>query len=198
MTPLSPEEILGLVGARHGHFRYESGLHGKLWLDLDLLFVDPTRVAKLAAVLASLLAPHKPDAICGPLVGGALVAQFVAAQLGCEMCFAERAADEGSGLYRARYRVPHGQRARLAGKRVAIVDDVISAGSSVRATFAELTGCGAVTVAAGCLLQMGEAATLWFAAHGIAVVACAKTSVEMWPPEQCPLCAAGVTLETMA
>ena len=30
--------ILDLMTLRRGHFRYESGYHGEIWLDLDQLF----------------------------------------------------------------------------------------------------------------------------------------------------------------
>ncbi|MCO1654388.1 hypothetical protein [Pseudonocardia humida] len=32
------EIVMGLVGARTGHFRFESGHHGELWLELDAVF----------------------------------------------------------------------------------------------------------------------------------------------------------------
>ncbi len=42
------------------------------------------------------------------------------------------------GLYRATYQLPSAFRGRLAGKQVAIVDDVMSAGSALRGTYAAL------------------------------------------------------------
>src|SRR5271157_4879141 len=37
--------VLDLMSLRRGHFRYESGYHGEIWLDLDRLFFDPRRLA---------------------------------------------------------------------------------------------------------------------------------------------------------
>ncbi len=37
--------LLDAVDASRGHFLYESGHHGDLWLDLDALFVDARRWA---------------------------------------------------------------------------------------------------------------------------------------------------------
>jgi len=39
--------VLDLMTVRRGHFRYESGYHGEVWLDLDRLFLDPRRIAPL-------------------------------------------------------------------------------------------------------------------------------------------------------
>lgn len=33
--------LLDLLEVRRGHFRYESGYHGDIWLDLDRLFAKP-------------------------------------------------------------------------------------------------------------------------------------------------------------
>jgi orotate phosphoribosyltransferase len=45
------------LSVRRGHFRYESGYHGEIWLDLDRLFLNPLRIAPLAHDLASTIAP---------------------------------------------------------------------------------------------------------------------------------------------
>jgi orotate phosphoribosyltransferase len=188
--------ILTLAQARDGHFRMESGYHAGRWLELAPLFVEPGAIRPVVTALAGLLRPFAPDAICGPMTGGALVAQMLAIEMGCEFYLTERTGDDGSGLYRARYVLPDGLKPRLCGRRVALVDDVISAGSSVRASHAALMDAGAVIVAVGALMLMGDAAPAWFGQRDIPVVAPAKTQVLMWKPEECPLCAQGVTLET--
>src|SRR5215218_407097 len=82
--------FLALVSGRRGHFRLESGHHGGLWLDLDPLFADPGRVDPFVAALADALRPYEVAAVCGPLLGGAFLAQLVARALGAEFCFTER------------------------------------------------------------------------------------------------------------
>ena len=127
--------LLDRIGGRRGHFRMESGLHAAVWFDLDQLFVDPTILDPAIVELAEKLRPHAVDAVCGPLVGGALVAQLLARALDVECYFTERIrTGDAGGVFTARYQLPPGLRARVAGKRVAIVDDVMSAGSSLRAT----------------------------------------------------------------
>jgi orotate phosphoribosyltransferase len=101
-------------------------------------------------------------------------------------------------LFRARYRLPPSLARRVTGRRVAIVDDVISAGSSARATFAALRDANARVVAVGALLLMGDAAPAWFADFASPVVASARTAFEIWPPESCPLCAANIPVENPA
>src|SRR5690348_14823949 len=75
------EELLSLLAARRGHFRLESGHHGDLWLEIPRLYVRPSRLRRFAAELARRLAEHGVEAVCGPLVEGALLAQMVAEEL---------------------------------------------------------------------------------------------------------------------
>src|SRR6476620_10310405 len=105
------QEFLTLLSARRGHFRFESGHHGDLWLDLDALFLRPCRLRPFAEELADDLARHDIAVVCGPLVGGAFLAQTVADILGVEFCHAEPfVPDEREALYPVRYRLPAGLR----------------------------------------------------------------------------------------
>jgi orotate phosphoribosyltransferase len=82
--------VLDAAAATRGHFRYESGDHGDLWLELDGLLLDARRLRSWAAVLAARAAACAPELVCGPLSGGAFVAQVLAAELGVGFAFAER------------------------------------------------------------------------------------------------------------
>lgn len=188
--------VLELMAARQGHFKLESGHHGELWLDLDPVFLRPARLRPFAAEIAGRLAHHGVEAVCGPLTGGAFLAQLVAAEMDVAFVHAERLAKPAGGaLYAAEYRVPATLRGLLAGKRMAIIDDVINAGSATRATMADLEASGARIVALAALLVLGEPARRLAADRGIALENLAWLSNAIWPPADCPLCAAGQTLE---
>jgi orotate phosphoribosyltransferase len=177
----------------------ESGHHSALWLDLDPLFADPNRITPFANDLAGRIRPYDVSLICGPLRGGAFLAQLVAHELDVEFCFTERVMpDERHGLYHARYRLPSAFVSRVNGKRVAMVDDVISAGSALRGTLAELESHGATPVVAGALLALGTVGTTYFMERHVAVESTANDAYELWTPEDCPLCAEGEPLETVA
>jgi orotate phosphoribosyltransferase len=193
------DDLIEALSARRGHFRLESGHHGELWLDLDALFARPAHVARFVARLAELLSPLGTEVVCGPLVGGAFVAQAIAAQLALECSWTERVTGpSGDALYAARYRIPDPLRERLRGRTVAIVDDVINAGSATRATLADLRECGARPIAIGALLVVGSGAADLAAAEGLALESVARLTNTLWAPADCPLCAAGMALEELA
>jgi orotate phosphoribosyltransferase len=197
MTPVStPDDLnhalMGLMAARTGHFLLESGHHGDLWLELDGLFWSDAINAP-AERLADRIRPHAVDVVCGPLVGGALLAQLVAARLGVAFCYTERTST-GTGLYSATYRLPAALRSRLPGRRVAVVDDVVNAGSAVRATLADLTAAGAEVVALGALLALGSTPATIAAGAGLPLEVLVTRPNEIWEPDRCPRCADGEPL----
>jgi orotate phosphoribosyltransferase len=189
-------DFLNLLSAREGHFKYESGYHSNLWLDLDLLFVRPKLVRPFAVELAKKLARHKIDAVCGPLVGGALVAEMVASELDVEFYYTERfVPPQRDTLYPVEYRLPGSLRSVIQGKDVAILDDVISAGSAVRGTLTELQNCGIGSVVMGALLVLGSSVPTFCAKQNIPLESVATQSSHLWLPTECPLCDSQVPLE---
>ena len=188
-----------LTTGRRGHFQLESGHHSELWFDLDALFVVPRRIAPFVSQLAESLRPYSVAAVCGPLLGGAFLAQLIAQALNVDFCFTERVLPRNAtGLYQASYRLPSAFTARVRGVRVAMVDDVMSAGSALRGTYAELQTHGAIPVVAGALMVLGNTGADFFAAQQVAVEAVVRESHSLWLPADCPLCTAGMPLENVA
>jgi orotate phosphoribosyltransferase len=191
------EELGALFAARDGHFRYESGHHGARWLDLEGLFCQPQRIRPLANELAHRLRDAAaPTAVCGPLVEGAFLGLMVAEVLQLPFTYATPVAQPPrDGLYSVAYRIPAVLRPAVHGQAVAIVNDVINAGSAVGGAFADLTACGAHPVAVGALLVLGAWTARFTAAHQLQLVTLAALPHDVWTPATCPLCAAGLPLE---
>jgi orotate phosphoribosyltransferase len=75
------------------------------------------------------------------------------------------------------------------------VDDVISAGSSVRATIAALASAGATVSVVAAPLVLGDAAVTHFAREGIPIETLGRRAFSLWAPDECRLCGEGVPLE---
>lgn len=190
------EDTLTSLPARRGHFLLESGYHTDLWFNLDALFVAPTDLAPQVATLADLLRPYSISAVCGPLLGGAFLAQAIASHMGLRFYYTQPVPTQNSSaLFAAEYQLPAELRRQVANERIAIVDDVVSAGSSVRATSADLITAGAQIVVIGTFLVLGNQAVDHFAARGIPLVALSRHNFNLWAPAECPLCQAGASLE---
>ena len=188
-------DLSRLIHERLGHFALESGHHSRRWLDLELLCLSPKAVRPLANELAAKLEPYQPQVICGPLVEGAFVGLFVAETMGLDFIYAHREPDPSSSdLFSVTYALPGPLREHAAGRRVALVNDVINAGSAVRGALADLAEQRANTVVIGALLALGEAPENLARHVGVPLETLDDDTNEIWAPARCPLCASGVPL----
>jgi len=160
-----------------GHFRLSSGLHSTGYLQSALVLQHPDQAATLGAALAGRMAPQAPTVVLSPALGGLIIGHEVARALGVRAIFAERQ-DGQMTLRRGFSLAPTDQ--------VAIVEDVVTTGKSTRETMAVVTG-GARVVTAGALVdRSGGAANL-----GVPLQTLAALVFPTYPPDACPLCAAG-------
>lgn len=189
------EEVAALLPARTGHFRLESGHHGDLWLELELLCFRTGPVRTLARELGRRVAQHDVEIICGPLVEGAFVALMVAEELGLPFTYSEpQRSGTALGLFPVTYRIPGVLRSRVGGRRVAVLNDVINAGSAVQGTLDDLRACGARPAAIGALAVLGAPAGRLAAEHCVPLERLWERPNNVWAPSECPLCARGVPL----
>jgi orotate phosphoribosyltransferase len=191
--------ITTLVAGRRGHFLMESGYHSGSWFELGTLFDHPTELRPFVAELAKRLSAHGVEAVCGPMTGGAKLAELIAVELDVAHLVADRfETPKATGLFPVTYRIPEAERHNVRGRSVAIVDDAISAGSAVRGTYTDLIACGARPVALGALIVFGDAAAAFTTQTGLALEGIEQMPLEMWRPAQCPLCGAGMAVETVS
>jgi len=191
-------DLASLLRQRRGHFELESGHHGDLWLDLELLCSRPSLVRPLVVELAEQLRPYEIQTICGPLVEGALIGMFVAEELDVEFVYSEQQPDANSSrLFPVTYRIPEGLRG-LHNRRVAIANDVINAGSAVQGSLRDLQACGAKVVTIGTLLTLGSKPAELAQEAAVPLETLGTEPNTIWTPEECPLCAAGIPLTSFA
>jgi orotate phosphoribosyltransferase len=183
---ITPQSLTALANPQAGHFDLRTGFHGDLWLDLDALFLRPTLLRPHVGWLAEQLGAHRIDAVCGPMEGGAFLAQAVADRLGTSFLPAYR----DSGPQPEGYHLAPGTQ-RIAGWRVAVTDDAVNAGTAVRACAAELRRRAAEPVAVGALLALGPAATVVAREMSVPFYPVDTVASQAWPADECPLCASG-------
>tara|TARA_B100000003_G_C10912942_1_gene363980 strand:+ start:1168 stop:1755 length:588 start_codon:yes stop_codon:yes gene_type:complete len=102
--------------------------------------VRPQRIAAIGAIMADVAAEEcgdSIDTIVGISINGVLFANEVASQLGCEVAI-HRNVDGGPG--KGSLSNKYGQ---VSGKRVAIVDDVLSTGVTMSRTIEAMREAGA-------------------------------------------------------
>ena len=195
-------DLLSLVSGRRGHFLYESGHHGDMWFDLETLCLKPEGLQPYIAQLADRLARYRPEVICGPLVEGAYVGLLVAQKLESEFVYANRYATASSSgsdrLFPIQYQVPGALHSAVRAKRVAIVNDMMNAGSAVRGTYLHLKELGAEVQVVASLMVCGEGFEPFARQERLKVESLVQFDSNLWTPEECPLCSRGEALEALA
>ena len=163
-----------------GHFVYTSGRHGADYLEKFRILKDPKATTELAAMIAERFQSLKPELVAGPTTGGIILAYEVARQLRVDAVYAERGEHGGRVLRRGFEIQP--------GTRVLVVDDVVTTGGSVAETQACIGEAGGVVIGLGVLADR----TAGRAATDVPFFACLTVDFPSYPPEACPLCAAGI------
>jgi orotate phosphoribosyltransferase len=165
-----------------GHFVYTSGRHGADYLEKFRVLEDPVATTELAAMIAERFGPLRPELVAGPTTGGIILAYEVARQLGVDAVYVERG-EKGGRVLRRGFEVP-------PGARVLVVDDVVTTGGSVVETEACIANAGGVVIGIGVLADR----TAGRVATDVPFFACLTVDFPSYPPDACPLCAAGVPI----
>src|SRR5205823_4288229 len=108
-----------------GHFVLRSGLHSRQYFQCALAFQYMPTVERLGSELAKKLRILNAVTVISPAVGGLVLGQEVARQLGLRFIFVEKEA--GKLALRRGFRI-------LPGERILIVEDVVTKGGRVQET----------------------------------------------------------------
>jgi orotate phosphoribosyltransferase len=169
------------------HFVYKSGKHGSGYINLDPLFPD---VELVSAICAELVQPFEDsfDTVAGPATGGivlAFAAADRAARPNVRAVWADKTAD-GFAFERA------GFLAQVSGRRVLVVEDLLTTGGSVAAVCREVVGHGGVLVGASVICNRGAVTAEQIGVPRLESLA--TVNFEAVDPQHCPLCAAEVPI----
>jgi orotate phosphoribosyltransferase len=131
---------------REGHFVLSSGLHSGTFLQKNLVFMHPERCERLCRALATKIrdAVGQVDVVISPAVGGIIPGYETARQLGVPAIYLEREA--GVLKFRRAFSIQ-------PGARVAVVEDVVSTGLSLRETVEAVEAAGGKVLCAACIVD---------------------------------------------
>lgn len=179
---LSQEEAISIFtrsGAlMEGHFKLTSGRHSNRYMQCAQVLQYPQFTEQLAAHIAENFAADKIDVVIGPAMGGIIVAYEVARQLKVPGIFCER--ENGQMALRRGFTLQ-------PGRRVLVVEDVVTTGGSVVEVMEIVRATGAEVVGVGVLVDR-SAGKVDFGVRKEAVL---TMDIESWPPDDCPLCREG-------
>ncbi|MDR3643703.1 MAG: orotate phosphoribosyltransferase [Clostridia bacterium] len=161
-----------------GHFLLTSGRHSNRYLQCARIFRNTQYSQELCAALAERFRGEGIDLVVGPALGAVQMAYEMGRQLGCENFFAER--EDGRMTLRRGFSIE-------PGRRVLVVEDVITTGGSVREVMEIVLKAGGVVAGVGAIVDRtgGEVD------FGVPFRAAVSMKVESWQAGDCPLCKEG-------
>jgi orotate phosphoribosyltransferase len=108
-----------------GHFILRSGLHSRQYFQCALALQQMPVVEKVGGALAEKVRHLKPATVIAPAMGGLVLGQEVARQLGCRFIFVEK--EEGKLVLRRGFKI-------APGEKILVVEDVVTKGGRVQET----------------------------------------------------------------
>ncbi len=169
-----------------GHFALSSGKHSDRYCQCARLFEDPAAGATVAKLMRDTLPRTlRPQAVLAPALGGVLWGYELARELGARSLFAERDANGTMTLRRGFHLEP--------GERVVLAEDVITTGKSVSELLPLIEQADADPLAIAAVVDRSKGS--FQAPRNIKTYALCELQFNVWEPEDCPMCKAGMPID---
>jgi orotate phosphoribosyltransferase len=156
-----------------GHFVLRSGLHSRQFFQCALALQEMQNVERLGAALAAQVRPLNVRTVISPAMGGLVLGQEVARQLGCRFIFVEK--EEGKLVLRRGFKIQ-------PGERILIVEDVVTRGGRVQETLDIVRAHHGQTVGIAMAVDR-SGGTVQFEVPAYSLL---KMQVETFPPDKLP------------
>lgn len=180
------------VWADNGHFLYSSGYHGNTYFDKDALYAQPQLSSLVGQGLAEMVGAWAPDAVLSPAPSGIALTQWAGFHL---MKLLERPVlalyvEKNGGP--DKFQLGRGLASFVAGRKIAIIDDNINDGLSIRHMIDVVNHHNGKVLGVATVMNRGRA-SIEKIGNPPHLVTLLQKNIERWSPEECPICPAALT-----
>jgi len=174
MTNSEALDLFRQTGALlEGHFILRSGLHSRQFFQCALALQQMPIVERFGAALAARVKGWQPTTVIAPAMGGLVIGQEVARQLGLRFIFAEK--EEGRLVLRRGFKIQ-------PDEHILVVEDVVTKGGRVQETLEIVRQHGGRPVGIAMLVDRSDG-TLNF---GVPVASLIRLEVATYSPDALP------------
>lgn len=156
-----------------GHFVLRSGLRSRQYFQCALALQQMPTVERFGGALADKIRHLEPATVVAPAMGGLVIGQEIARQLGLRYIFVEK--DEGKLVLRRGFQI-------VSGERILVVEDVVTRGGRVQETLDIVRARGGETVGVVMIVDRSNG-TVDF---GVPTFSLIRLEVETFHPDQLP------------
>ena len=188
-------EVLEKVGAfRTGHFVFTSGLHSDSYILKDAIYAFTRETSQICKAMAGRFKDAGIEAVIGPAIGGAILAQWVAHHL------SEMTRSEANGVFAEKdgqggFIIKRGYDKIIAGRNTLVVEDLTTTGCSIKKVVEASRAVGAKIVGAVAICNRGNVTKESVGNPG-EFVSLVNLNMEQWSEKECELCEKGIPINT--
>jgi orotate phosphoribosyltransferase len=187
------------VGAiiSNSHFVYTSGRHSSVYINKDAVYVHTETISELCRLLARPFNAHQVDVVVGPVLGGIVLAQWVAHHLNTRRSFGETLAvyaEKGADGVDKQFTFTRGYDKYIAGRNVLVVEDVLTTGGSARQVVELVRQYGGNVLGLSALCNRGQVQSE--AVGGVPIRTLISIPLETYSEEECPFCRQNIPINT--
>ena len=164
-----------------GHFLLTSGRHSNQYFQCAQVLQYPGPTEEICKIIADHFRNYDIDTVISPAIGGIVVGQEVARQLGKRFIFAERENKELS--LRRGFQISEGE-------KVLVCEDVVTTGGSVFEVMEIVKQNAGVVVGVGIIVDRSNGKVDF----EVPTKSTLQLEVVSYLPEECPLCKEGLPL----
>lgn len=156
-----------------GHFILRSGLRSRQFFQCALALQQMPAVERLGAALAAKVRSLGAVTVIAPAMGGLVIGQEVARQLGVRFIFAEK--EEGKLVLRRGFKI-------APGEKMLVVEDVVTKGGRVQETLEIVRAAGGQALGVAMLVDRSNGGV----DLGVPLFSLLALNVETFAPDQLP------------
>ena len=156
-----------------GHFILRSGLHSRQFFQCALALQHMPTVEKLGAALAAKVRGLGAVTVVAPAMGGLVIGQEIARQLGVRFIFVEK--EEGKLVLRRGFKIS-------ASEKILVVEDVVTKGGRVQETMEIVRTHGGNVLGVAMVVDRSNGSTQL----GVPMFSLMALNVETFEPDKLP------------
>jgi orotate phosphoribosyltransferase len=174
MTSEEALQIFRQTGALlEGHFILRSGLHSRQYFQCALALQEMPVLQRLGGALAAKVRGLGAATVMAPALGGLVIGQEVARQLGLRFIFAEK--QDGQLVLRRGFKI-------APDEKVLVVEDVVTKGGRVQETIDIVRAHQGRVLGVAMIVDRSNGALDW----GVPAFSLLALQVEAFPPDHLP------------
>ena len=174
MTQAEVLQVFRETGALlEGHFVLRSGLHSRQFFQCALALQHMPTVEKLGEALADKVESLGAETVIAPAMGGLVIGQEVARQLGVRFIFAEK--EEGKLVLRRGFKI-------RPNERILVVEDVVTKGGRVQESIDIVRALAGVVAGVAAIVDRSNGTV----SFGVPFANLISLQVEAFPADKLP------------